>query len=119
MKLAHAELPKRSRDDRRRLEPAQVKEAVADLEGSVDFEPHAFTDGVEYQTYSLAQSEANLYVREVADAKQLDPRWLRRRIWEVSGKQDRKAKGKWMFALSERSTPPTPKKPRAATPVAA
>jgi hypothetical protein len=111
-KLAHTELPKMARGTRKELDKATVQEAIADLRESFDFAPHAYTDGKEYATYSEAVSVANLTKRDAAAGLGIPRNMVRQRIWEVTGKQDRKQKGKWIFALSQRTSPP---KPRAAS----
>jgi len=110
-KLAHTELPKMQRGTRKELDKATIEEATRDLRESFDFAPHAYTDGNEYPTYSEAVSVANLTKRDAAAKLGINREMIRQRVWEVGGNQDRKAKGKWIFALTQRTSPP---KPRAA-----
>lgn len=113
-KLTTAELPKTARANAKTLPDAVVKEAVADLTDSVDYRPHAYTDGTEYPTYSEALSAANVTIRLAADQMGKPRDMFRRKVWDTAqkaGKQDRKKKGKWMFATTQRSTPPKSAQP--------
>ena len=93
---------------------------MTDLLGSVDFAPHAFTDGKTYETYAAANAEANLYQREIAASTGENSRMIRRRVWEQNGKK-RDEKGAWVFALSRYAELPAERKrkPKTTQPVAA
>lgn len=109
MKIAQAAQPKIKRENRKTLPPNVVKEAVTDLEGSIDFKPHAYTDGQDYETYSAAQSMANLTIREASEAMGKPAEDFRRRVWHrTKEKANRKAKGPWCFMVSQRD----PNRPR-------
>lgn len=112
MRVANTELPKVTRETAPPLDPKIVKEALKDLEGSYDFMPYAYSDGTEYETHSLATSKAGITVKALARETGEDSRMFRRKVWDKNGGKDRKAKGKWVFAVSRRSTPPPPRKPR-------
>jgi hypothetical protein len=111
-KIANTALPKITRKNRKSLPAKVIQEAIEDLVGSVDFSPHAYTDGTEYPTYSEAQSVANITIRQIGEDGAMPSNMIRRRVWDANGNKDRAKKGKWMFALSQRSEPPKPRQPR-------
>lgn len=109
-KLAVTEIPKRSQGRKTSLSEKQVKQATADLVGSVDWEPHSFTDGEVYEQYGQAAGRSRSYVAAVAQAENLSTLNYATRVWERNGKnEDRKAKGEWLFAVTHRSEPRKPR----------
>lgn len=102
--------PKRKSARRVVVDPKIVAEAQSELAGSRDFEPYAVSDGNEYETYSEALTACNRLLNAVADANKENPRWYRRRVWEATGIEDRKKKGKWVFGLTKRSGDTLPPK---------
>lgn len=109
-KLAVTEIPKRKQGRKSALSDKEVKQAVTDLVGSVDWEPHSFTDGEVYEQYGQAAGRSRSYVAAVAQAENLNPLHYATRVWERNGKnEDRKAKGEWLFAITHRSEPRKPR----------
>lgn len=109
-KLAVTDIPKRTTGRKSSLTDKQVKQAVADLVGSVDWEPHSFTDGEVYEQYGQAAGRSRSYVAAAAQAENLSPLHYATRVWERNGKnEDRKAKGEWLFAITHRSEPRKPR----------
>lgn len=103
MKIEHSNIPSRRSGRRVVIDEKELKAILADLAGSQDFEPHAYTDGESYETSSKALSQSSIVIRNVAHATGKSERWLARRTWEANGVEDRKKKGDWRFAVSWRS----------------
>lgn len=110
MKVNHIQPPKRKASRKIDLPEKLVREVANDLKDSVEFEPFGVNDGEVYETATKAFTAASRLITAVSRLNGEDPRWIKRRVWELDGKESRDEPGKWVFALSRRGGDELPPK---------